>query len=118
MCAVLLPAAAALSGCAGKKYGNVLDPQEVATIIRGKTTQAEVANRFGDPDKLVDLGGGKQEVSYIREEVNNHGNWFHSNNVAFWLVYKNNVVEAFGERATSDEPDRSWSPSKRSWVWW
>jgi outer membrane protein assembly factor BamE (lipoprotein component of BamABCDE complex) len=105
MLAVLTPAAAMLAGCAGS-YGSVIEPEKVAAIIRGKTTKADVLTALGDPDKTTDLGGGKEEFSYVRENVANHGNWFHSDNKALWILFKNNTVEAFGERATIESPKR------------
>lgn len=116
-CAVLALAAAMLCGCAGK-YGSVLEPEQVATVVRGKTTKAQVLAMFGDPDKAEDLGGGREEIFYIREDVSAHGTWFHSNNRAHWFAFKNGVVDAFGEHATADQPRRFWWGPKRQLVWW
>lgn len=99
--AVLAPAVATLPGCAGK---GALEPMQIATIVRGRTTKPEVVNSLGDPDKITDLGFGKEEWQYIREAVASHGNWFHADYRAFWIVFKNNVVEAYGEHATADAP--------------
>ena len=107
MLAVLVPTVATLPSCAG---GNAIEPMQVAAIARGSTTKAEVIQSLGDPDKTTDLGGGKEELLYVREDVANHGNWLHPNYKALWIVCKNNIVEAYGERATDETPKRTWWP--------
>lgn len=101
---VLAPLAATLPGCPGGTYGSVIEPEQKAAIVRGKTTKEELLDELGRPDQTTDLGGDREELLYVRETIANHGNWMNSNKTAFWVIINKNVVEAFGERRTPQSP--------------
>lgn len=110
MLVVLVPVATMLSGCPAGTYGSVVEPEQVAAIVRGKTTKAQLLEALGDPDETTDLGNGKEELLYIQQTVAHHSNWLHSTKSGFWVILSKGVVEAFGERATvPDESHRWWS---------
>ena len=101
---ILAPTVAIISGCPAGTYGSVVTPEQMATIIRGKTTKAEIINRLGEPDETKNLGFGKEELSYVRATIGTHynfGSYGNYTSTEFWILIKNNVVEAFGERATN-----------------
>lgn len=100
---VLLPAVSLISGCPKGIYGSVITQEQMAVIVRGKTTKAELINLIGEPDEVKNLGGGKEEFSYVRATVGTHynfGSYGNYTKTEFWVILKNNIVEAFGERDT------------------
>lgn len=110
MLCVLAPAATLLSGCPAGIYGSVIKPGQVAAIVRGKTTKAQLTELLGDPDQTTDLGNDREEWLYIQQNIAHHSNWLHSTKSGFWVVFNKNIVEAYGERNTvKDESPRWWS---------
>jgi predicted secreted protein len=109
MLAIAAELAATLSGCQSAGAGARVKPEEQAAIVNGKTTKQELLQRLGDPDQISDLGNGKEEMIYLRENVSAHRNWFHPTYSGFWVVLKDNTVEAYGERTTMpDQGYRLW----------
>lgn len=103
-----LSAAAMLQGCLPGTHGSIIEPAQRAAIVRGQTTKDQVLNELGSPDDEVDLGGGKEEISYIQETVPNRANFNllrNSSKSQFWILLNNNVVEAYGDRTTDKSPN-------------
>jgi len=98
MSAMLAVAAATVSGCQGGASGALVKPGQEAAIVSGKTTKAELIKQLGEPDKTTDLGKGKEELLFVHENPAIHGSWFRPGKAGLWVILKNNVVEAFGER--------------------
>ena len=104
-CLVILMAT--VSGCYSISQGTV-STHFKSQIAKGKTTKVEVLQELGNPDQKIDLGDGKQQFSYIKEEYkitplscfsSNAGN---SQNIEFWLAFDaDNTVADFGERPTT-----------------
>jgi len=100
---IFAPAAAMLSGCPKGIYGSVVTLEQMRVIVRGKTTKAELLNLLGEPDETKNLGFGKEELSYVRSTVGTHynfGSYGNYKKTEFWILLKNNIVEAYGERDT------------------
>jgi outer membrane protein assembly factor BamE (lipoprotein component of BamABCDE complex) len=100
---ILAPTAAILPGCPAGTYGSVITPDQLAVIVRGKTTKAEVLSVLGEPDDVKNLGGGKEELSYVRATIGTHynfGSYGNYTKTETWIILKNNIVEAYGERDT------------------
>jgi outer membrane protein assembly factor BamE (lipoprotein component of BamABCDE complex) len=98
---ILAPAAAVLPGCPAGTYGSVITPGQMAVIVRGKTTKAELLSLLGEPDDVKNLGGGKEEWSYVRATVGTHynfGSYGNYTKTETWIILKSNIVEAYGER--------------------
>lgn len=53
-----------LSGCMSSSSGTPLDPAQVALIVKGKTTRAEVEALLGKPEMTTLLGDGRRMVAY------------------------------------------------------
>jgi hypothetical protein len=106
---ILLAIAAAVSACQGGGAGALSKSEQQAGIVSGKTSKQELLQRLGEPDQRTQLDNGKEEWLYLHENVSTHRNWFHPSHSGFWVVLKNNTVEAFGERATvPDQGHRFW----------
>ena len=101
---LLVATAVMLSGCPMGTYGSVIKPEQKAAIVKGKTTKVELLRELGNPDQTVDLGGGKEEMSYIREAITSYGIRATSENTEFWILINKEVVEDFGERPTTKSP--------------
>ena len=90
------------NGCASHMSGSVVTDQQKAAIINGTTTKTDLLREFGNPDQTLDLGNGKEELSYIREE------WgFGARKLSateFWVDLNKGVVQDFGERPTTKAP--------------
>jgi outer membrane protein assembly factor BamE (lipoprotein component of BamABCDE complex) len=100
---ILAPTAAILPGCPAGTYGSVITPEQLAVIVRGKTTKAELLSLLGDPDEVKNLGGGREEWSYVRATISTHynfGSYGNSTKTETWFMLTNNIVEAYGERDT------------------
>ena len=100
---MLVPSAAILPGCPAGTYGSVITPEQMAVIVRGKTTKAELLSLLGEPDDVKNLGDGKEELSYVRATVGTHynfGSYGNYTKTETWIILKNNIVEAYGERDT------------------
>ncbi len=108
MLVLLLPAATMLSGCPAGTYGSVVSPEQVAAIVRGKTSKEQLLEVLGDPDKVTNLDSGQEEWLYIQQTVTYHGTWLHSRKSGFWVIFNNNIVEAFGHRATLPDESPRW----------
>jgi hypothetical protein len=95
---------AVLAGCFlyGGTYGSNITAEQKAAIAKGKTTKVDLLKELGNPDQTVDLGGGKEQLSYIRETISGFGT--SSQNTETWIVLNNGVVEDFGERPTTKNP--------------
>jgi hypothetical protein len=100
--AIIVPAvvAAALAGCQG---GASAKPEPPVAIVSGKTTKAELLKQLGEPDKQTTLGNGKEEWLYLREKPSAHASWWRPSKSGLWVVLKNNVVDAFGERNSVED---------------
>jgi hypothetical protein len=86
-----------------RTYGGVT-PEQRASIVKGKTTKTELLREVGDPDQRIDLGGGKEQLSYISDtyDVAPFIGETSSGHKDFWIVLdKSGVVEDFGERPTT-----------------
>ena len=59
-----------VSACGPMVYGGV-KPEQLARIQKGKTTKTDLLRELGAPDQQIDLGSGREEVSYI-EAVLSH----------------------------------------------
>ena len=59
--------ATVMCGCAS--FGTDITADERAQIIKGKTTKIEVLRQFGNPDQTIKLDRGREEISYIKENV-------------------------------------------------
>lgn len=64
--------AVCLSGCFGMKTGQKFDDSSVKNIRTGKTTKAEVIQKFGQPPTRNSTGGGKETWSYQYQEIKSH----------------------------------------------
>ena len=93
-----------LTACPMGPFGTVITPEQKAKIMTGKTTKVELLKEIGTPDQVIDLGGGKEQFSYITERVIGYGVGSTSQNTEFWLVLDNGVVTDFGERPTTKSP--------------
>lgn len=96
--------ATVMCGCAS--FGTDITADERAQIIKGKTTKIEVLRQFGNPDQTIKLDRGREEISYIKENViMGVAPFVKPKNNEFWLQVKNGVVEDFGERETKKSPN-------------
>ena len=96
--------ATVMCGCAS--FGTDITADERAKIIKGKTTKIEVLRQFGNPDQTIKLDRGREEISYIKENViMGVAPFVKPKNNEFWLQVKNGVVEDFGERETKKSPN-------------
>ncbi|MBU3933112.1 MAG: hypothetical protein KKH11_00390 [Candidatus Omnitrophica bacterium] len=99
-----------MSGCAtvGGDYGSVVTEGQKAAIVKGKTTKTDILRELGNPDQKIDLGGGKEQFSYIKETIKSTGVIFSlttsSQRTEFWIIFTNGVVSDFGERPTTKAP--------------
>ncbi len=98
-------------GCAttiGGDFGSVVTEGQKAAILKGKTTRTDILRELGNPDQKIDLGGGKEQFSYIKETIQTTGGVFSlstfSSYTEFWIVFDNGVVSDFGERPTTKAP--------------
>jgi len=89
-----------LAACPAGTYGG-LTAEQKASIVRGKTTRVELLREVGTPDQSIDLGGGKEELSYVREKYTTYGVHATSENTEFWITLDKGVVQDFGERPTT-----------------
>lgn len=96
---------ALLSGCAAGTFGSVVTPEQKASIIKGQTTKVDLLQEMGNPDQTIDLGDGKEQVSYISSAITSTGFSSSNTNTEFWVVLNKGVVEDFGERPTTKEPN-------------
>jgi hypothetical protein len=97
---VLLAFSPLLTGCPAGTYGGVKQSQ-LANVVKGTTTKVELLRELGTPDQVVDLGGGREELSYIEETYTTYGVWAKSENTESWFILKKDVVEDFGTRPTT-----------------
>jgi hypothetical protein len=54
-----------LSGCGSATYGNRIESNAVATIIKGKTTKAELIQMFGQPMQTIIMPDGGRTLYFI-----------------------------------------------------
>jgi hypothetical protein len=94
-----------LAACSAGVTGSVVSPERQAAIIKGKTTKAEILRDLGNPDQKIDLGGGKEQFSYIRQEWGYGLIRASEKRMEFWIVFKSGVVEDFGDRPTDKVPN-------------
>ena len=100
---ILAPVATIIPGCPAGTYGSIIELGKQAQIVLGKTTKAQLIQLLGNPDDSRNLGAGKEELAYVRKTISDHYNFFgygNSKKTEFWIVLKNGIVEAYGERAT------------------
>ncbi len=98
---LLAPSTLLLSGCPKGIYGSVITPEQLSGVVRGKSTKLEVVRILGEPDDEKNFGNGREELSYVRATVGTHynfGGYGNYKKTEFWIMIKNNVVEAYGER--------------------
>jgi outer membrane protein assembly factor BamE (lipoprotein component of BamABCDE complex) len=63
-------AAIAFQGCASSSYGPKLDQATADTIIRGKTTRAELIAKFGQPAMSTSGPGGVEYMAWNYSDIN------------------------------------------------
>ena len=98
---LLTPSAMLLSGCPKGVYGSIITPEQLTQVNRGKSTKQDVIRILGEPDEVRNIGVGQEELSYVRATVGTHYNFLGYGNykkTELWVIIKNNVVEAYGER--------------------
>ncbi len=100
-CVVLVLVGLLLPGCPAGTYGSKISAEQRAAIVKGKTTKVDLLRELGNPDQTIDLGGGKEQFSYIREKYTTYGVTASSENTEFWILLSNGVVNDFGERPTT-----------------
>jgi hypothetical protein len=96
----LVAVASMMSGCPAGSFGGVKESQR-ATIVKGTTTKTDLLRELGTPDQVIDLGGGREELSYIEETYTTYGVWAKSENTESWFIVNKDVVEDFGTRPTT-----------------
>ena len=101
---VVLSVSLFLYGCYAGTFGSVVTPEQKAKIQVGKTTKVELLRELGTPDQILELGGGKEEFSYIKEAITSYMATAVGKSTEFWLVLDNSVVTDFGERPTTKKP--------------
>ena len=95
--------------------GAVVSDEQKATIKKGKTTRVQVLQELGNPSQEIDLGKGKVQFSYVQATTTwglfssiKHPFGRDPSDVMkyteFWIIFKNNVVEDFGEKPTNKRP--------------
>jgi hypothetical protein len=97
--------ALAISGCPIGSGGHPVTPEQQAAIVKGKTTTTQVLQELGEPDQRLDLGNGKEQLSYISEKYTSYAVTSSAEGTEFWIVVKNGVVEDFGQRPTTKKPN-------------
>jgi hypothetical protein len=90
-----------LPGCPAGTYGSKISAEQKAAIVKGKTTKVDLLRELGNPDQTIDVGGGKEQLSYIKEKYTTYGVTASSENTEFWILLSNGVVTDFGERPTT-----------------
>jgi outer membrane protein assembly factor BamE (lipoprotein component of BamABCDE complex) len=104
-----------LFGTEGKSGAVVSDAQK-ANIEKGKTTRVQILQELGDPSQKIDLGKGKMQYSYVMSTRSSdyltpikHPFGTSASDVIkfteFWIIFKNDIVEDFGEKATNKTPN-------------
>jgi len=93
-----------LAGCSAGTYGSTVTPEQRAAIVKGQTTKTDLLRELGNPDQTIDLGDGKEQLSYISETYTTYGVSASATGTEFWVVLTNGVVEDFGERPTTKQP--------------
>jgi len=102
---VAFPLVLLLSGCPAGTFGSIVTPEQKASIIKGQTTKVDILKELGNPDQAIDLGDGKEQLSYISSAVKTSLIAASSTNTEFWVVLNKGVVEDLGERPTTKEPN-------------
>jgi hypothetical protein len=62
-----------VSGCSVGTYGSKVSAEQKAAIVKGQTTKVDLLCELGNPDQKIDLGGGKEQFSYIKEKYTSTG---------------------------------------------
>lgn len=108
---MILVVAIWLAGCVsmGGDFGSVVTEGQKTAIVKGKTTRTDILRELGNPDQKINLGGGKEQFSYIKETTKTSGVMglsysTSSNYTEFWIVFDNGIVSDFGERPTTKAP--------------
>lgn len=68
--ALLSLAALAFNGCASPNHGPQLDQASVDTIIKGKTTKAELITKYGPPAMSTSGPGGVEYIAWNSIRMN------------------------------------------------
>jgi outer membrane protein assembly factor BamE (lipoprotein component of BamABCDE complex) len=94
----------------GSDHGSVVTEEQIFGIEAGTTTKTDVLRALGNPDQRIDLGGGKEQFSYIRETIRTtrqKGILLPTSNIQttsqhseFWIVFQNDIV---AEKGCSNE---------------
>lgn len=93
-----------LTGCPMGTYGSKVSPEQKAAIVKGRTSRADLLRELGNPDQTIDLGNGKEQLSYISEKITSYAVTSSSEGTEFWVVLKDGIVQDFGERPTTKQP--------------
>lgn len=95
--------------------GAVVADAQKAAIVKGKTTRVQILQELGDPTQKIDLGKGKVQFSHVMS-TRSSGYMTHfkypfgtdSSNLVkfteFWVIFKKDIVEDFGEKPTNKRP--------------
>ena len=100
------------TGCTGlttpKEYGTSISAEEMASFVKGKTTEEELLRKYGNPDQTLNLNAHTKEISYIKKfgstEAIMYGLQKKPKNVEYWFQISKGLVQDFGQRETTKEP--------------